>query len=143
MGTRKVGSTDSVRIDGLIELQRSLREIDKTLPRELRKINLEAAKKVQTTAEGTARSLGGVQAKAADSIRAMAEQRGAMIRIDANKYPYAFGAEFGSIRFKQFPAFKGSGADAGYFVWPSIRAERDEIVQMYDEKLTELWELTK
>lgn len=34
---------------------------------------------------------------------------------------YDFGAEYGSLRYRQFKPWRGNGATAGYFFWPAVR----------------------
>ena len=51
---------------------------------------------VAERAKARAMSLGGVAAKTAPSIRAMAEQRYAKLVMGGARYPFAFGANFGA-----------------------------------------------
>lgn len=126
------------KVHGLAELQRELRNVDKTLPRQLRVVNLKAAEIVATEARGRASGLGGAIGKAAPSIKAMAQQRSAAVRIGGAKYPFALGGEFGSIRFRQFQAWRGSGAEAGYALYPAKRAKTPQIMDMYLRMIDEI-----
>lgn len=121
----------AIKVEGLRDLQRALREIDRELPKELRRANLEAA---QLIAEGTRRSFAsrpGVAPKVVPSVKALAQQRSASVRIGGARFPFALGSEFGSIRFKQFPAWRGSAAAAGYSLYPTIRSEGPRVIEAY------------
>lgn len=87
---------ETVRIEGLRELQAGLKAIDPKLPREMRVTNLTAAETVAKPARARAMSLGGVAAHIAPSIKATAEQRAAKVALGGPKYPMAMGANFGA-----------------------------------------------
>lgn len=143
---------EAVQIVGLKELQRDLRTVDAKAPSELRKINLEAAQLVTTRAKAAATAQGGLAAKSAGALRAAAEQRGAAVRLIATPaIPFALGAEFGAVHnrirhrrtgtykgYNQFKAWRGNGSAAGYFLYPTIRASDQAIVDIYVKRLGEL-----
>lgn len=144
------GGVRTVQIVGLKQLQRDLRALDKTLPRELRKVNLSVAQMVVAKAQQRAAGLGAMTAKAATALKATAEQQSAAVRLTSS-VKWAFGAEFGAghnsprqrrsgsyAGYNQFRSWLGNGADAGYFMYPTIRAEDDDIVNAYAKRLTEL-----
>lgn len=112
--------------------------MDADLPKELRKANIEAAEVVATDARRRAEARGGVSRKSAPSIRAQGEQRRSKITIGGNQFPFALGAEFGSIEYKQFDPFTGNGSDAGYFFYPAIRETREEFMDVYEDVLDRL-----
>ena len=127
-----------VRVNGLRDLQRELRNVDDSLPRELRKASLEAATIVADETRDSFSSRRGVAPKVAPSVKAVAEQRRAAVKIGGARYPYWGGAEFGSIQYGQFEPWRGSGPDAGYSLYPSIRAKNEEVVERYGEMVDEL-----
>jgi hypothetical protein len=127
-----------VRVVGLAELQKDLRELDAALPRQLRLVNKEAADVVVDAALDKAHQLGGVAAHAAEALKSAAEQRRAVVTLGNDRHPEALGAEFGATKYRQFRAWRGSGDDAGYFLWPAIRETRDRVVQTFDEALGRL-----
>lgn len=140
-----------VSVKGLPELQRSLREIDRTAPRELRKVNLEAARLVANSARARARSLGGVAAKVAPSVKASAQQRAAGVSIGNDSYPMALGAEFGAgqetrrsrrngtyVGYRQFKPWRGNDRDAGYFLYPTIRDRMVDVIEIYTEGIGDI-----
>lgn len=90
--------------------------------------------------------------KAARSLKAANQQRYAIVRLGGARYPFAEGAEFGAKQDKrrsavrggtaytlagwnQFRPWRGSGSDAGYFLWPEIRATAPERAARYLEVL--------
>lgn len=127
-----------VEVVGLRDFQRELRRVDKDLPKALRLVNLAAAEVVAADARSKASALGGVAAKAGASVKAQAQQRAGIVRLGGNRYPFAMGAEFGAIRYRQFKAWRGSGADAGYFLYPAKRAKTPLVVAMYGDMVEDL-----
>lgn len=130
---RRINATDQgVRVQGLNELNRALREMGgPDLQKELKAAGKVVADKVANDARSKAMSLGGVAAKVAPSIKSSARNTGAGVTFGGAKYPMAGGAEFGSIQFKQFKPWRGNTSDAGYFLYPAIRDNSDEIAEEY------------
>jgi hypothetical protein len=51
------------------------------------------------------------------------------------------GYEFGSNKFKQFPVWSGSGprgGSAGYFIYPTLRAEQPHIIAQWEKAFTKI-----
>ena len=51
------------------------------------------------------------------------------------------GFEFGSNKFKQFPVWSGRGArggSAGYFIYPTLRAEQPHIISEWENAFTKI-----
>ena len=130
--------TVGVQVLGLREFSAGLRRVDRDLSKQLRQVNKEAAEDVARYARAKASALGGVQNKAAGSLRPGGTQRGGYVKLGGNRFPFALGAEFGSIRFKQFPAWRGSGADAGYFLYPALRKRTQHLVEKYGDEIERL-----
>jgi hypothetical protein len=141
-----------VTVRGLKDLQRALREIDKKLPRELGSAGQRVAQHVVDTATIRAKALGPLEARAARSLAAARQQRVAAIKFGGNRYPMALGAEFGAAQnvprtvirhgrqttargYNQFRAWRGNSTGAGYFLFPTIRREGDQIVELFDQVL--------
>lgn len=133
-----------VTVEGLIPFQKELRAANAAFPRLLRVANKEAAEMVAEEARRNASSQGGAARKTAPSIKALAQQRNASVKIGGKAYPYALGAEFGAIVYKQFKPWRGnqhnmpSGISfdeqtTGYFLYPAIRAKRGEVMDAYGE----------
>lgn len=132
------GKADAVKVNGLADFRRELKTIDAELPKELRKTNLAAAELVAKDARTKANNQGGVARHVEPSIIAAATQGNAKLAWGGSKFPMAAGAEFGSIRFKQFKPWRGSGSDAGYFMFPAVRETREQFIEVYDEMLADL-----
>lgn len=126
----------AIRVEGLAELQRDLRNVDRALPRQLTVINREVSTLVADTAQGRASGYGGVRAKAAGSITARAQQRYAVIRIGGA--PYALGAFLGARRYRQFPTYVGVDPESVYAVGDAIRSESSQIIDIYGDRLEAL-----
>jgi hypothetical protein len=71
-------------------------------------------------------SLGGVHAHVLPGVRAQANN----IKLDPRSQPAIFGAVFGGGQrptTQQFPPWRGSGREAGYMIYPDLRAQEREI----------------
>lgn len=153
-GTSRIVSRGAVQIRGLTEFQRALRDIDATLPKELRQANKNAAEVVAEAGRARAESLGGVARKAAPSLRAAAEQRYAKVSLGGARYPFALGANFGAqhdvprvsgaaadgtvLGWNQFPEWGGNqftGGAGDRFLYWALRARRDEFVAEYERQI--------
>ena len=141
---------DRIRVDGLKEFRRELKALDAQWPKELRTANKEAA---DIVAEGTRSSFlsrPGVAPKVAASVKALAQQTGAAVQIGGDRWPFALGSEFGGGKFgagrpsprgghtTQFPAWRGSGPGAGYSLYPTFRAKREEVIETYGRAIDRL-----
>jgi hypothetical protein len=138
---QRIRSRD-VQVDGLAELSKALKEVGPEAVKELRKANRDVAKMVANDARAAAMSVGGVAAHVAPSIRPTAGATSAGVSIGGPAYPMAGGAEFGSIRFKQFGDWRGNQSDAGYFLYPSIRRDSERIVTEYTAALDDVLKKT-
>lgn len=125
----------TVQVEGIAQLSRALKAIDPELQKGLRGTNKDVASFVADHARGKAQSLGSVAAKTAPSISAVAGVRSAGVGFGGSAYPFAGGAEFGSVRYTQFQPWRGNGPEAGYFVYPTIRDDENEIVERYAEMI--------
>lgn len=117
--------TGTVKVDGLTELNRALKALGPDAQKELKEASKSVAGFVAADARSGAYSLGGVAAHVAPSISAVGGVSGAGVAFGGARYPMAGGAAWGSIRFKQFKAFRRG---VGYFPYPQIvdNAERIE-----------------
>lgn len=123
-----------VQVTGIRKVARSLRQVDRGLPAAIKAITTRIAVELVPLMEGRARALGGSIAGVSGSLRAKGSTTGAAIRIGVGRnrrgVPYAEyvrGAEFGSKTYKQFRSWRGSGATAGWFAYPTIRAQQGRI----------------
>lgn len=80
-----------------------------------------------TSAHSRAAGLGGVHRHVASGIAA---QGGNNIRLDTRRQPAILGAVFGGGRrrtTRQFPPWRGSGREAGYMLYPDLRAQEAQL----------------
>ncbi len=160
------GGADGIKVEiiGLAQFQKELRRMGPEFPKELQKVNLKIAERVARQASARAKQQGGVRAKSAPALSARGEQRNASIKIDGSKrgkYPFSLGAEFGALRRtkgkklpggargprkiiggfgewrgNQWTAWGNNGV--GYFLHPTIRAEREAIMVDYETMIDTL-----
>lgn len=136
-GTQRL-SAGTVKVDGLRELNQALKGISREAAKELRTANKTVATFVSEDARAAAYSIGGVAAHVAPSIRASAGAQFAGVAFGGPGWEMAGGAEFGSLRFKQFKPWRGNGSDAGYFLYPAIRQDAARITTEYVHALDHL-----
>lgn len=144
---------EAVKVVGLKELRKGLKAMDEkgTLD-ELKDAHQRVGQMVVEAARGAASGVSKMAVSAAESLTAARTANAARIRYGGGGYPYAMGAEFGAYRnqlrynvggnpprsgmgFNQFQGFRGSGDGAGYFLYPTIRAERDRTIDMYGDDM--------
>lgn len=133
--------TGDVRIEGLRELNKALKELGPDFPREMRKVNKEVATGVKDHAIRNALGQGGVAAHVAPSLKSSAGVNSAAVSLGGAAHPAAGGAEFGGQRrptTQQFKPWRGSDSNAGYFLYPAIRDDADHIYNDYLEALDDL-----
>jgi hypothetical protein len=137
---------DKVDVRGLREVQKMLRLGEPELAKALRVEQLEIAEDVLEKSRTTARSQGGVARKAAEALKAKAEQRYAKVILDGGRFPFVYGGEFGALRYQQFEPWRGNqytdplAQNVGYFLHPTLRAERDHIEDAYEQMVEDLLE---
>lgn len=133
--------TPAVKIDGLRELNRALRQIGPDARAGLKDASREVSEMVAGDARSAAFTLGGVAAHVAPSIKSRASANGSgSVALGGARYPMAAGAEFGAARYKQFKPWRGNSTDAGYFLYPSIRRDADRIETVYTTALDDIIE---
>lgn len=132
-------SSQGVQVEGLNELNRALRGLGGAeMQKELKEAGLEVAKDVTAAARSKAMSVGGVAAKVAPSLKAAGRNTGAGVSMGGSRYPFAGGAEFGSLQYAQFKPWRGSDSGAGYFLYPTIRDKSETIASTYQDAVDEL-----
>lgn len=124
--------TGTVKVQGLRELSRALKAIGPEAQHELRDAAKTVATFVANDARARAMGLGSTAAHVAPSISPTGGVSGAGVGFGGAAYPMAGGAEFGSYRYRQFKPWRGNGPDAGYFIYPTIRADADRIFDEFD-----------
>jgi len=187
-------SSDTVGVVGLNSLRRELRKLDNAgLIDKLKDANFQVASDVVAWSRMRAARLGGMEAKAAESLKAGKNQRRAEISFGGRSYEFAAGAVFGAyqdkvrlrknntgkkpsrayivrenndqaiakatkrieaqknsrtgaqvrvtgktIGWNQFRPWRGNGENAGYFIFPDIRAHQADIVDKYGDAIQKI-----
>lgn len=126
------------RIEGLSELIRDLRKAPERLDKQIRAGFREVAKGVREEARDAAALVrprsspaGGRASRQhwdalVKSITSGADAESPWVRVGSNAVPWAMSFEYGSRRYREFP-WRGNSTGAGYFLWPSVRANEGEI----------------
>jgi hypothetical protein len=124
----------TIRVEGLREYSKALRDIDKSLGPELRKGLNEVANIVVDAARPLVPRRTGA---AAESIKAGSTARGAAIKVGGNKAPYYqwldFGGAVGRNKSVKRPFFQG-----GRYIYPTLARKRSEAVEKLEEVLGRL-----
>lgn len=132
MGRRRgpMRTKSTVTVEGLDQFRRELRKLDdKTLIDGLKDANKQVGDIVVDEAKSRAQTR--LQVKAASTLRAGRQQARAVVTGGTARVPFFFGAEFGALQYRQFSPWRGSGENAGYFLFPAIRDKREEVLDVY------------
>lgn len=125
----------AVRVEGLKELRKELRKLDKDGPwkKDLRKAGLDAAEVVAKDAKASALAATNPRmgSRAANTIRPLASQTSGTIAAGKANVPWTMGHIWGSDRFGQFPERK----KGGYHLYPAIAKNADEILEIYGKAI--------
>jgi hypothetical protein len=135
--------SSGVGFEGLSQLNRDLRAIGPEAQKELKETNIAVAKTEGGRAQSAALSVGGVAAHVAPSVKGGGSTTWAGVKFGGAAYPMAMGAEFGGQgrpTTQQFQPWRGSGGDAGYFVYPTIRRDADQIREGYASSVDKIME---
>lgn len=137
----------AIRVEGLRDVQRELRALDGKLPRELTRLNKNAAEIVASRARARGTGYGGIRAAAARTIRAQGQQRYAIVALGNARTPYAAGANFGAYHdrmrvtrrgvqrgWNQFPLPR----DPDWMVYAALEEREREVLAHYERGLAEL-----
>jgi hypothetical protein len=134
-------------------LHRALRQLPKEASVKLRDASVDIARMVADDARGRALRVGGVAKYVAPTIKATRDRVPVVKMGGSGKLPSTsrrrlggrqtvgdviWGAEFGGQRrptTQQFMPWRGSSTGAGYFLWPAVRANSDDIQERYSQAL--------
>ncbi len=139
-----------VTVKGLDEFRRELRRLnDKGLVDDLKEANHDVASRVVDWAQRRASTR--MERSAARTLKASRAQRAAQVTFGGAKAPYAAGAEFGAIRgiprktvrgevrgWNQFREWRGNGRSAGYCLYPAIRDNEKQIIEIYGDAIEKI-----
>jgi hypothetical protein len=139
--TRSVG----IEVEGLRQFMRGLRQaperLDKDIRKEFREIAATVRDRARAAAWGRRSAVGGGPKR----VRSMQSWRDLVntirsgsnpepyVALGSDRVPWVLGHEFGSGRYPQFPPWRGNKADAGYFFYPAVRAETQNVVERMAE----------
>lgn len=146
----------AIRIEGMKELRAALKKVDDSATDIIAVANKKAATFVVTEATYKAKGMGRQASKASGQLSASGTAKAGTVKLANSKaVPYAIGAEFGANHNVPRPMRrKGKGyamrgwnglpvrAKSGRFLWPTIRAKRDEIVDVYATEVDRLLKRT-
>lgn len=134
----RVGSgSGGIRVEGLRELSKALAQIG-DLKKDLRDTNKKVAETEAEHARGGAMSIGGVAAKSAPAIKASTGITSAGVAITAIG-GYELGAAFGGQGRPTTMQFQ-PWVQGGYFPFPQIGQDSDDITSTYTEAINKLIE---
>lgn len=123
-----------IRVEGMRELQRALKELDGESQKEIR---VALNRVADTVAQGAARRVPVRTGKARASLRAMSSQRETRVSAGGRKAPYygwlEFGGRIGKDKSVVRPFVKG-----GRYLWPTIAANRDALAGAVEGALVDL-----
>ena len=136
-------SDETVRVQGLDKFRSELRKIQQSGGADgialLKEANYRVASMVVGKAQSRASSIGPMQAKAAASLRPGRQQARAVVSGGSARMPFFYGAEFGALQYKQFLPWKKPGnGNTGYFLFPTMKAETQNIIKMYGDELDKI-----
>lgn len=121
----------SVKVTGIVELQKALREIDKELPKELAAGLAEAA---DIVARAARQKMPVKTGRAVASVKVRKQQRGAALAYGGSKAPYApwldFGGSVGRHKSIHRPVITG-----GRYIYPALKEHDVEVRAKVDEVL--------
>jgi len=123
-----------IQVTGLRELRRELKRVSAQLPRELAKVNHEAAEIVAAEARRRAPVRSG---KLRGSVRALRQQARGVVAAGSARVPYAGVQEFGGT-VPRFHSASRTTIPAQPYVYPALGAKRDEVIDAYGEALGDL-----
>jgi hypothetical protein len=124
-----------IEITGLRELQRSLKQMDADLPKQIRLILNDASQVIIDYARPRFPTRTG---KAVGSLKARSSQRAVRIAFGGKRAPYAPWLDFGGQgRHKGRPALRPFIRE-GRYLYPGLRVKRDEITQIMERGLVAL-----
>lgn len=140
---KPIRSADTVRVQNLDKFRSELRKLQQQGGADgialLKEANYRVASMVVDKAQSRASGIGPMQAKAAASLRPGRQQARAVISGGGARIPFFYGAEFGALQYKQFLPWKKPGnGNTGYFLFPTMKAETQNIIEMYGEELDKI-----
>lgn len=127
-------TVDPIKITGLREFQRGLKQMDGESQKQLRVVLNQAANVVAT---GAARRVPRKTGRAAASLRAQSSQREARVVGGSKKVPYYGWLDFGG-RIGRDKSQRRPFVQSGRYMYPAFAANRDSIYKALQQALVDL-----
>ncbi len=137
----KLTAEGAIRVEGLEEFRAGLKKLGPEWPGKLGQINKRLTSMIVTDARNRAST---AQAKkAAESLKASAGAKEAIVSLGGPGFEFALGAEFGALQYKQFPPWRGNQfapaeGGVGYFLMPAIHDDLGKIEAAYLDAVGDL-----
>lgn len=123
-----------IKIEGLKEFQRALKQMDGESQKRLR---VELNKIAETVATGASRRVPRRTGRAAASYRAQSSQREGRVIAGGKKVPYVGWLEFGG-RIGRDTATRRPFVQSGRYLWPTVSANRTTLEKALQGALIDL-----
>lgn len=126
-----------IRIEGLRELSRGLKQVDREAAKQLRLAGNRAAQIVVNTAKPRVPIGPGIGGHAVSSIKAASTQTAARVSEGGKRFPYMpwldFGGRVGPKRSVKRPFIK-----QGRYIWAAFADKRDEIEDVLEKGIVDV-----
>lgn len=127
---------ERVYVEGLAELRRNLRAIDRRLPKEISKAGKKAALIVAQEARPHVPRGPQAGGHAASSIKPRATQKGAQVQEGGARFPYMPWIDFGGvIRPRDGQEIRRVYRRKGRFIWAAFARRKREVMDAYMDAL--------
>lgn len=126
--------TDPIKIEGLTRLNRSLRNISKDAPKQLRLVGNAAAEVVVDDAKPDVPAESG---RAARTVRAASTRTAAQVKAGGTRAPYYPWLDFGG-RVGINRSIRRTFIKSGRYIYPAYKDNRDVIASKLETGLTDL-----
>jgi hypothetical protein len=130
--------SQKIEVQGLYEFLARVKATTPEVAKQVADVNKKAADIVKDAAAAKAQSIGSTAAKASQSLATSKATRQASVRLGRGM-PFAFGAEFGAKKYRQFKPWTGNqwvggsgpAGGVGYFLYPAIREQKAKVESEY------------
>lgn len=129
-----MSAVDPIKVKGLVEFQRALKQMDGESQKQLRVVLNSVA---ETVAAGAARRVPVRTGRARASLRAQSSQREARVSGGSKKAPYYGWLDFGG-RIGRNKSVRRPFVQSGRYIYPTMNANRDGITTALEAGLNAL-----